>query len=453
MNKTAVAKNIKFIYDIESENLTMEIIEKLIEKHKILVNNRFKILENYFEGKHAILNRIIKDDKPNNKNVFNYCRYIVDQLTGYFLGKAVTYDSDNSKLIEDILANFKLNNEELENNNLAHKASVKGTAYELCYIDENAEFRFKSLDTDSIILILDSTINNNINFAIRYYTIIDLEDEEKLYVEVYTKDKIFKYAEGDDGLALVEAQEHYFGEVPIVEFNNNRYRTGDFEFIIDINDSINKLKNDVANDLDYYSNCLLALTGIDGTDEKAVKKLESKENRTMLLPENSKAQFITKNINNNVVEYYNKSLSKDLHLLAGIPDLTDLNITSDMKATAIKSMFFSTEQIVAEKERQFKVSLEKRIRLFCNFSSKKSTGADWRDVEIQFNRNIPVNLSEFGDSVIKLKGTLPDEMLLEELKKAGLDIDVDRAMALINKERELYKLNDSIQDLRSDTDE
>ena len=348
-----------------------------------------------------------------------------------------------------MLLNYKINNEEVENNNLAHKSSVKGTSYELCYINENVEFKFKALDTDAVFLILDSSIDNNIKYAVRYYEVENpLSDEKTTHVIVYTKNKEIKYISEENGLEYLEDNEHFFDEVPVIEFPNNRYRTGDFEFIVDIQDAINKLKNDIANDLDYYSNCLLALEGVEGTDDETTKGIEKGENRTLYLPEGSKAYFITKQINNNVVESYGTELKEDLHLLASIPDLTKINISGDMKATAIKSLFFGTEQVVAEKERQFKIGLEKRLRLFFKFLDvKRNKKADWRDIEITFNRNIPVNLAEFGDSVIKLQGTLPKEMVLEELKKAGLDIDVNRALALLKNEQEIYKFDNSILSL------
>lgn len=453
--RTTIQKNIKFILDIEDKDLNSEILTALINKHKDLVNKRYSILQNYFEGKQNILYRKIDDGKPNNKNIFNYCRYVSDQLTGYFIGKPVSYSSGNIPLLEKILLNYKINDEELENNNLAHKSSVKGTSYELCYLDENAEFRFKALDTDSVLLILDSSIENKLTHAIRYYEVENiLNNKTTTYIEVYSKKNITKYTIEDGTVVLSSIDEHYFGEVPIIEFSNNRYRSGDFEYIIDIQDAINKLKNDIANDLDYYSNCLLALEGVDDTDEETIKKIEKGTNRTIYLPDGSKAYFITKNINNNVVENYGNQLREDLHLLASIPDLTKLNITGDMKATAIKSLFFGTEQIVAEKERQFKLGLEKRLRLYCKFLKiKRNSEYDWRDIEITFNRNIPVNLAEFGDSVVKLQGTLPTEMVLEELKKNGLDIDVNRALELLKSEKETYLFDNSIPELEGDTTE
>lgn len=401
------------------------------------------------------MHREIKNDKPNNKNVFNYCRYVTDQLTGYFLGKPVSYSCNDEELLKEVLLNYKINNEEVENNNLAHKASVKGTSYELCYMNEESEFKFKALDTDSVFLILDSSIDNNIKYAIRYYDVEDpLNNEKTTCVVVYTNEKVINYISKESGLEYKDEENHIFGEVPVIEFPNNRYRTGDFEFIVDIQDAINKLKNDIANDLDYYSNCLLALEGVEDTDTATISGVEKGENRTLFLPEGSKAYFITKQINNSVVESYGVQLKEDLHLLASIPDLTKLNISGDMKATAIKSLFFGTEQVVAEKERQFKMGLEKRLRLFFKFLDvKRNKKADWRDIEITFNRNIPVNLAEFGDSVIKLQGTLPTEMVLEELKKAGLDIDVNRALELLKSEKEVYTFDNSIPLIEGDISE
>lgn len=420
--------------------------------HLNVVTNRFKKLENYYEGEQEILNRIIEDDKPNSKNVFNYCKYSADQLTAYFVGKPITYSSDNVKLFNSLMENNKLNNAELEDNKAAHKASVKGVSYWLCYTDLEGNFKYKTVDTDSIIYILDNTVEEKCVMAIRYYKenkLLEEIEEDSTIIEIYTDSNIATYKMEGDDLTLLEDKIHYFKEVPIIEVANNRWHRGDYEDVIDIQDALNNVKNDVANDLEYYSNCLLALQGIDDTDEKEIKRLEERKGRTLFLPEGGKASFITKNINNNVVEYYAKDLKDDFHLLASVPDLTKLNISGDMKATAIKSLFFGTEQVVAEKERFFKVALEKRIRLFCNNLNAKSVKetADWVDIEITFNRNIPVNLSEFGDSVVKLQGTLPKEMVLEELKKNGLDIDVKRALELLKNEESMNIYDNSIPTL------
>ena len=101
--KTTVQKNVKFIFDVEEKDLKGELLQNLIEKHKNIVNGRYKVLQNYFEGKQNILHREIKNDKPNNKNVFNYCRYVTDQLTGYFLGKPVSYSCNDEELLKEVL--------------------------------------------------------------------------------------------------------------------------------------------------------------------------------------------------------------------------------------------------------------------------------------------------------------------------------------------------------------
>jgi SPP1 family phage portal protein len=55
---------------------------------------RYKHLQAYYEGRHDILNKTVSDEsKPNNKLVNDYPGYIVDLITGYFMGKPVAYSS------------------------------------------------------------------------------------------------------------------------------------------------------------------------------------------------------------------------------------------------------------------------------------------------------------------------------------------------------------------------
>ena len=56
--------------------LSDQLINKLLYKHKNIVDNRFTKLNDYYKGRHAILNRVIQDKaKPNNKGVNNFCAY------------------------------------------------------------------------------------------------------------------------------------------------------------------------------------------------------------------------------------------------------------------------------------------------------------------------------------------------------------------------------------------
>lgn len=436
-------KNSKIILNDSFDFENTVLIEKLIESHKTIVTNRFKQLERYYEGKHKILDRTIGDpDKPNNKGVANFCQYATDQLTGFFMGKPVSYSSTNKSYLDKLNEIFKDNDESSENHTLAHKSSIKGQAFELVYADEDGDIKFTDLDTDSVICVYDNTVQQKTLMAIRYFTNKDiLSDSEKTIIDVYTKDTIYHYEKVKDEITYINEETHYFGEVPIIEFANNRFRTSDFEGIITLNDMYNLNLADISNDIAYFSNCLLALEGMDGTNEEDIKLL--KENRTLLLPENAKAYYITKQLNDSAVQNHRNNLKEDIHKFSYIPDLSEIGNVSNISGTAIKQKFFSTEQVIQNKERMFKKALMKRIKLISNFLNIKEYNFNSNDIEIQFNRNLPINLVEFSDSVVKLAGTIPNEILFETLNKYGLEIDVERAIELKKQEENFDPYKDN----------
>lgn len=94
---------------------------------------------------------------------------------------------------------------------MAHKASVKGQAFELVYLDEEGKICFDSLDTDGIIPIYDTNIRSELSLAIRYYKEKDILTEiETMIVEVYTKDMIYTYHKRDNGLKLINEKPHFW---------------------------------------------------------------------------------------------------------------------------------------------------------------------------------------------------------------------------------------------------
>jgi SPP1 family phage portal protein len=82
------------------------VLQYLITKYT-LNRPRHQKLQEYYEGKHDILDRKMFDaSKPNNKVVNNYAAYITDTQVGYFMGSPVTYMADgkeNEVYLENLL--------------------------------------------------------------------------------------------------------------------------------------------------------------------------------------------------------------------------------------------------------------------------------------------------------------------------------------------------------------
>ncbi|MGY0372484.1 phage portal protein [Clostridium sp. JNZ J1-5] len=427
----------KICIDI-GDTVQLELIKELMEIHKQELP-RLNKLENYYTGKQDILNRVLDTDKPNNKLVTNYCSYITDTMIGFFMGSPVTYTSSNKPYLEQIKQIFNINDEQEVNIELARKQSIKGTGFEMVYIDENNNIRFDVLDTDEVIMVYDTTIEAKPSMAIRYYNTHDyLLDKDITNVEVYTKRNVLYYTINEGDLILVDTKEHYFKEVPIVEYYNNIYRLGDFEKIISLQDNLNLTQSDLSNELSYFRDCYLKLIGLEGTTDEDIQKM--KENRVLLLDQNSQAEFMTKEINDSVIHNHLKNIKEDIHKISYVPDLSQ-ELPANLSGSAIKQKFFNTEQLIVSKERKFKKALQTRIRLITNILNLKGANYNWEDIEIKFNRNLPVNSVELADAAIKLAGITSRKTLLNYIAGyVGIE-DVDKEMEQIEAEKDTINLD------------
>lgn len=428
--------NIKITMDITDKDINKELINKLLKIHEPIVNNRFKKLDDYYRGKHEILKRTINDpDKPNNKPVSNFCSYITDTLVGFFIGKPVSYTSNNKEYLTILEEIFKDNDEQTENHDLAHKASIKGQSFELVYLDEEGKICFDCLDTDSVIMIYDTTIKNTPCAAIRYYKVHNyINDEDIIKIEIYTKTNIYHYTKKDEDITFDGVEEHYFKEVPIIEFPNNRYRRGDFENIITLNDMYNKNFADISNDIEYFSNCYLGISGAEGTTGDDIKTM--KENRVIIFPEGGDAKFITKQINDQVVNNYRNNLAEDIHKISYVPDLSK-EINSNVSGSALRTKMFTASDIIINKERKFHKGIQTRIRLITNILNLKGYNFNYKDIGIHFHKNLPTGLYETADDVVKMSTTVSKKTLLTEI---GIE-DVDKEMEQIEAEKDTFNLD------------
>lgn len=421
----------KICIDIDSNDINPSLIQKLIDNHKISERPRLQKLENYYIGKQDILNRVLPEDKPNNKSVTNYCSYITDSLVGFFMGSPVIYNSINKQYLSVLKDIFSNNDEQELNIELARKQSIKGKGFELVYVDEDSNIRFDVLDTDEVIMVYDTTIESVPSMAIRYYSVYDfITDTEVVKVEVYTKDKIYYYT--GDTLTLVNIVDHYFKEVPILEYYNNIYRLGDFEKIIALQNDYNLVNANESNEISYFSDCYLKLKGMTGTTNEDLADM--KNNRVLLLENDAEADFMTKNLSDTVIQNHISNIKEDIHKVSYVPDLSQ-ELPANLSGSAIKQKFFNTEQLVIAKERKFSKALKTRIRLITNILNLKGNNYNWKDIEINFIRNLPINYTEMADSATKLKGILSNKSLIKLVSGlVGIE-DVDAELAQIEAEQ------------------
>lgn len=394
-------------------------IQQIITTHSSDIAHKMR-LKDYYRGKHDILGKKPRaNDAPNNAIIANYCEYISNMSTGFFLGQPIAYSSasKDEAEVDALLEVFRYNDEAAHNLELAEEASITGEAYEILYLDSDVKIRFASIPSEQVILVCDDTLEENVLYAIRHYKVYNLDQVTfREFVDVYDRWTVTRYDYNEGRMDVIEeATPHRFGEVPIVEYPNNQQRRGDFEGVMTLVDAYNKAQSLTLDDMEDFTDAFLVLIGMGGTNADDVKEL--RRNKVISVDgDGANAKWLIKELNDTYIENIKTRLQKDIHKFSNIPDMSDESFTGNTSGVAIKYKLIGLEQVRARKERGFKKGLQRRIELIGNVMRLKGAlSIDFRDIEIAFTPNIPANTQELAQIVSQLDGMVSRKRLLSLL--------------------------------------
>ena len=404
--------------------LNEELILDLIQKHSTEKARLNKLLRYYKNENDKITNREYKNkNKPQNRLSHPYCQYITNTAVGYFLGKPVTYQTEDNKLLESLTDIFRYNDEADNNTTLAKMASIYGYAYEIMYIDKWAKPRFKAVNPAELIVCYDNTLEENIVLAIRYYDEEVGEDEVITRLEIYTKPiqneqgqvvgngKLIKGILKDDAVTLEEELDCYFDDIPVNVYINNDELYGDFERVLNLIDAYDQTQSDTANDFELFTNCMLVVNGELIDDEQAQNL--SDINVIQFLNSDSDAKYLIKNIQDTALENYKNRLNEDIHRFSFVPNMADENFSNNASGVAMKFKLMGLENLISVKEAKFKKGLMKRIELLCAYTKmKNNSDYSYLAIEPIFTRNTPANELEISQMMQNLTGILSEETVI-----------------------------------------
>ncbi|MDR1754259.1 MAG: phage portal protein [Eubacterium sp.] len=357
---------------------------------KLSANHRLQRLQDYYEGKHDILLRNYHDKtKPNNKIIVNYCKNIADFLTAYLVGVPVKYE-DAPQIILDTL-NYNDNDETTQET--IKNMNIFGFGCELFYTDGDGIARFASIDPRESIFIMNDSIEEVLTAFIRVYP---KEDKDEGYnVTVYTDKAITQY---DLSLSVGELkatgseQAHYFNDVPVVFYPNNKEHIGTFEGVIPLQNALNKIVSDEINDFESFVDAYLVLNGMQATQSEDIAKM--KQDRVLLLDGDSKAEWLVKDVNNTHIKELKESILKRIRELGCIPDIEDLG-SFGASGVALKFKLIPTEIQASKQERIIKRGIQRKLELLYNILliTDKSVG-NYTDIDVVFERNFIMILDD-----------------------------------------------------------
>lgn len=412
------------------DGLTEADIKKIVDENS--GGDKYGKLQDYYEGKHDILQYTKKDrTAPNNRIVNNMAKYVTDTATGYFLGQPVVYSSQNTAFLEAVQDIFEYGDEQDENAELAKGMSIGGNYMEMLYMDENAQIRFAPVSPSNCIMIYETGALEPMA-AVRIVDSRDKDDNLIRKVEFWTAQECWYFKSINGGaLMLLDVKEHYWQDVPFIEYINNTERIGDFEGIISIIDAYNRVQSNTANFFQYNDEAILKILKMGAVTTGDIA--EMKEKGAIILEDGGDIQWLIKEVSDTGLENYKKRLREDMHLFSSVPNLNDENFGGNLSGVAVSYKLWGLEQICAIKERKFKRGLQRRLELITNILNIQGAHFDYRDIDIQFRRNKPQNLLEIAQIITMLANDLSRETRLQMLPVVD---DVQGELEKLEKEKQ-----------------
>lgn len=389
--------------------------EKIKRKIQIFENSEQPRLNRLYEsyiGKYAILNAKKESGKPNNRLVNNFARKIVNDTVGYYLGEPVSYTAPDAAFSEKIKEITDYNDDAFHNTAIGEDLSCFGRAAEIVYYDEDAKIRYLKINPMFLYVGYSEGIEREIIYAIRWYDVIDDDFNKTRYIEFYDESEIVYYKQESAAGALLETDRkpHYFGQVPINIFQNNKDAKSDFEDVLSLIDAYNIMQSENVNDFQKFADAILFLRGVTLEDEDK-KKLRDK-NILESYDETGNAEWLVKTVNDAYIENMKTRLVNDIYQLSGTVNMSDENFGNNLSGVAIKYKLMSMENRVKKTERYFKLALMRRFEMICHFLNLEGGNFDFKKIGITFGRNIPINITEYATVAQQLSGLVSNETLL-----------------------------------------
>ncbi|MGY0191422.1 phage portal protein [Lactococcus petauri] len=412
----------------KDEPITVEVVNKFMEKHKLEVA-RYEYLKNMYRGIMAIDDEPTKDPwKPDNRLAVNFTKYIVDTFTGYFNGIPVKKSHSDKEILTKLQEFDNLNDMEDEESELAKMACIYGRAFELLYQDENTQTNAIYNSPENMFMVYDDTVKQEPLFAVRY----GVDEDNKLHGEVYTLLETIKISGENDEISFGEKSYNPYPDLPVVEFYFNEERMSIFESVISLVNAFNKAISEKANDVDYFSDQYLAFLGA-AVEEEDLKNIRS--NRVINYyadgeGKNVDVKFLEKPDSDSQTENLLDRLTKLIFQTTMVANISDESFGSS-SGVALAYKLQAMSNLALSFQRKFQSSLNSRYKLFCELSTNVSNKDAWKDIEYTFTRNEPKDIKEQAETANILMGITSQETALSVISVIP---DVQTEMEKIKKE-------------------
>ena len=441
---------------IEENGITEDLISKMIFKHETnslhskTLYGRYRTLSNdvpIFKREP----RFKTDDKNkaivNNKINTDFFSEIIDIKVGYFAGKPFVYkyndDSDSMyytggenavydavKALKDFV---KINNMFDCDMEATKFASICGYCGRLFYVNKDKEIRCMIIPPFETIILYKNEMTEP-SYALRYYSVSDLYNNEKWKAEFYDSNYIYYYQGQKGNFKFIKKEKHLFNRCPLQGIPNNHELMGDTEKVISLIDDYDRRYSDAANDIENFSNAYMVFKNIDISEEMLK---QANETGAFAYDDDSERgnagiEYLTKELNDTPIENHLNRGMDNIYRVSKSPNLNDPEFNA-ASGIALKIKMTGLETKCGILEAKHASASTYMFKLISDIYNKLRIKFDAMQCSVTYRRNFPVDFLGDAQAVQALiSAGLPKQIAFKAL--SFID-DVDYIMQLIEDEK------------------
>ncbi len=422
-----------------------EFVEREISNFKVSHKRREMLTgERYYRGLHDVLGKkrqaIGEDGElvevsniPNNHVIDNQYKKMVIQKVNYLVGQPITFQSENKQFMDALKQMFGRKFMKLLKR-IGTDAENEGIVWIHPTYDDDGCLVFKKFKGHEIIPGWRDADHTILDYAIRVYGMIDYSgtDKEKIVekVEIYDETGI-SYFELQGGHLVAEEPFHqaYFTvegthpfnwtKIPLIPFKRDAEEIPLIRNVKSLQDGLNDILSNFENNMEEDSrNTILILVNYDGENLGSFRRnLANYGAVKVKTVDGAAGDLKTLQVEVNaenykaILEIFKKAIIENA---MGF-DAKDDRLGGQPNQMNIQSMYSDIDLDANDMETEFQASFEELLWFVrCHFANAGLGDFDLDDLEIIFNRDLPMVESEVIENIRNSIGILSDETLVAQ---------------------------------------
>ena len=403
------------VIDLTKDNVLDEVNRTLV--FHFMNKEDEDYLYDYRKGDQPILDREKErwGDVCCNKVIENHAEEITAFKNGYFLQEPCVYTARNEESQDKVI---ELNEylyrsgKHQADNELVNWFHTVGRAHLFVepVNDKECPFLAYALDPRTAEVVYSLAPGNRPAYAIHV-----VEDDEKRFVDVYTRTKYFKlYGTVDTSHPTDNPQQRtYVSEVieerenrlapfiPIIEYRYNETNMACFESVVPLCDLINNIRSNSIDGIEQAIQSLLVAVNVDFGDDVDANYIRDRGMLCIPSTGDNKAdiQLLSESLNLADTEVFVQSTLTEMHKIVGMPFVNAGGTSGNVGSAIYVNGWTSAEAYAKNTEDEFR----KSNRYFDEIMLKilrDTIGFDIRfsDFELSFTRNELANIQAKAQS-------------------------------------------------------